>query len=744
MVDGRAVRISKNRSLSVVSHMMGVALQDLLHHPVTLLISILLLLLHVHLAQSQLNSTTKEYFSYSFSSFDESDGKTRLTVLPNARIYLGALQITPDTINNPSYLVNKSGQVFYSQPFKLWEYTNNPNSTNTTTTTTTYVASFNTSFNVNIYRPDNSTPGEGFAFVIAPSLNDPLPGSDGGFLGLTNATYDGNATNNFVAVEFDTVKQSYDSDNNHVGLNINGVRSKVSNSLTPYGIQIAPMVPANYTVWIDYNGTSRYLFVYMDAEGRPKPSSTVLNHSLDLASILKQRSYFGFSASTGTTYELNCVLAWNMTVEKLAEDKGGTSKWKIGLIIGVPAAALALLIGLLFGLYMRRRRVGDDSSVLTGTLIRSLPGTPREFKYKQLKKATNNFEEKMKLGQGGFGVVYKGVLLGDNGENIEVAVKKFSRANTCGQDDFLSELSIINRLRHKNLVRLVGWCHKNGMLLLVYDYMPNGSLDQHIFGGPEKPLLTWDCRCNIVVDVASALHYLHNEYDQKVVHRDLKASNVMLDSAFNARLGDFGLARALETDKTSYSEVKFDGVPGTPGYLAPECFHTGKFTRESDIFGFGAVVLEVVCGRRPRCQVGGFESLSDWVWKLYREGRIEEAVDRRLNGSFDLVKAERLLLLGLACSHPIPRERPKAETIVQILSGSVPPPPVPLFKPPFVWPAAAPIDLDAEDETTTTGTTTGTATQLTCTEVTSSSYSSSSEKYVSVDNNITQSDVSMV
>ncbi|XP_042495352.1 probable L-type lectin-domain containing receptor kinase S.5 [Macadamia integrifolia] len=230
--------------------------------------------------------------------------------------------------------------------------------------------------------------------------------------------------------------------------------------------------------------------------------------------------------------------------------------------------------------------------------------------------------------------------------------------------------------------------------------MPNGSLDNHLFGRQEKTL-NWDHRYKILQGVASALHYLHDEYDQRVVHRDLKASNIMLDSNFNARLGDFGLARALDNEKTSYHEL--EGVPGTPGYMAPECFHTGKATPESDVFAFGAVILEVVCGQRPWTRIGGFQYLVDWVWTLYREGRILEAVDERLMDNYDKPLAECLLLLGLACSHPIAVERPKTPIIVQIISRSILPPNVPYIKPAFIWPAIGfninDLTIDTQDST---------------------------------------------
>jgi len=319
--------------------------------------------------------------------------------------------------------------------------------------------------------------------------------------------------------------------------------------------------------------------------------------------------------------------------------------------------------------------------------LRSIPGVPKEFDFKELKKGTNNFDEKMKLGQGGYGVVYRGTVLGEHGRSMEVAVKQFSGADTKGREDFLAELSIINRLRHRNLVKLIGWCHQNGVLLLVYELMPNGSLDKHLFGRSDDApaTLSWEQRYNVAAGVASALNYVHHDYDQMVIHRDIKPSNIMLDAAFNARLGDFGLARALESDKTSYTDKV--GLPGTLGYIAPECFHTGRATRESDVFGFGAVVLEIVCGRRSSCyHPAGCSQLLEEAWELHGAGSVLKAVDPRLGGEFDEADAERLLLLGLACSHPNPWERPNAQAILQILTRSAPPPDVPPERPAFMWP----------------------------------------------------------
>ncbi|KAG5534448.1 hypothetical protein RHGRI_022547 [Rhododendron griersonianum] len=233
--------------------------------------------------------------------------------------------------------------------------------------------------------------------------------------------------------------------------------------------------------------------------------------------------------------------------------------------------------------------------------------------------------------------------------------------------------------------------------------MPNGSLDAHLFTrAPNNKPLSWDQRYNIISGVASALHYLHNEYDQRVVHRDLKASNIMLDSDFNARLGDFGLARALDKEKTSYTEA--GGVAGTLGYIAPECFLTGKATQQSDVYAFGVVLLEIVCGLRPGTMIEEFVFLVDWVWSLHREGRILDAVEERLGDEYVIEEAQKMLILALACCQPIASERPRTQGIVQIISGLAPVPYVPPFKPAFVWPMPSVDDNDISSSTSLTET----------------------------------------
>ena len=243
-------------------------------------------------------------------------------------------------------------------------------------------------------------------------------------------------------------------------------------------------------------------------------------------------------------------------------------------------------------------------------------------------------------------------------------------------------MSIIGNLRHRNLVRLQGWCHEKGEILLVYDLMPNGSLDKALFEA--RTPLPWPHRRKILFGVASALAYLHQECENQVIHRDVKTSNIMLDEGFNARLGDFGLARQIEHDKSPDATV----AAGTMGYLAPEYLLTGRATEKTDVFSYGAVVLEVASGRRPiekdvstAGKVGVCSNLVEWVWSLHREGRLLSAADARLGDEFDEGEMMRVLMVGLACSHPDPLARPTMRGVVQMLVGEAEVPIVPRAKP---------------------------------------------------------------
>ncbi|XP_058099358.1 L-type lectin-domain containing receptor kinase SIT2-like isoform X2 [Magnolia sinica] len=291
---------------------------------------------------------------------------------------------------------------------------------------------------------------------------------------------------------------------------------------------------------------------------------------------------------------------------------------------------------------------------------------PHRFSYKDLFMATKGFTDKELLGVGGFGRVYRGVL---SASKTEVAVKRVSHESRQGIREFISEVVSLGRLRHRNLVQLLGYCRRKRELLLVYDFMPNGSLDRLLFNHPNS-VLRWCQRFRIIKGVASGLLYLHEEWEQVVLHRDIKASNVLLDSEMNGRLGDFGLARLYDhgTDPQTTHMV------GTFGYLAPELTKTGKATTSTDVFAFGAFMLEVACGRRPIEPLSSVDEviLVDWVSECWRRGTILAAVDSKLGLDYDVKEMELVLKLGLLCSYPLSAARPSMRQVTQFLDGDAP------------------------------------------------------------------------
>ncbi|KAB2009285.1 hypothetical protein ES319_D10G156600v1 [Gossypium barbadense] len=311
---------------------------------------------------------------------------------------------------------------------------------------------------------------------------------------------------------------------------------------------------------------------------------------------------------------------------------------------------------------------------------------PRIFSYAELYIGSKGFCQDEILGSGGFGRVYKAVLPSDG---TVVAVKCLAEKGERFEKTFAAELVAVAHLRHRNLVRLRGWCVHEDQLLLVYDYMPNRSLDRVLFRRPENtgaPPLNWDRRRKIVRGLAAALFYLHEQLETQIIHRDVKTSNVMLDSQYNARLGDFGLARWLEheleyqirtpaTKRHQFRLVDTTRIGGTIGYLPPESFQKRSVaTTKSDVFSFGVVVLEVVSGRRAVDLTFPDEQiiLLDWIRRLSDEDKLLQAGDSQLiDGSYKLADMERFLHIGLLCTLHNPLLRPNMKWVVEVLSGNI-------------------------------------------------------------------------
>ncbi|KAJ7975996.1 Lectin receptor kinase [Quillaja saponaria] len=616
--------------------------------------------------------TPVDSFHFKFPSFqDENDPDIILS--NNSRIFLDAIQVTPDA--RGVVLTNFSGRVFYKSSVQLWRNKKGK----------LEPATFNTTFVLNI-SPQTPTGGEGLAFVL--SGDDTLPeNSEGEWLGIVNATTNGTSEARVVAVEFDT-RPSYPEDgvDNHVGVDVNSVYSIIQEPLIRYGVNLSTGM--DVTVRIQYN-QNLSVFVSMNGSTGEYMKTPVISVPINLSEYLPEKVFVGFSASTSIHTQLNCVKSWEFNSTDIVDEENQL----LWVWITISAAVVILISGVGFFFYWRRKRSmekPEDAYPRIEDQIKGSSMAPRKFRLKELKNATGNFNRKFKLGKGGFGTVYKGLL-----ENKEVAVKRVSKNSRQGKQEFLAEVTTISSLHHKNLVKLIGWCYESRELLLVYEFMPNGSLDKYIFcdeklGTVEQLPLNWETRCSVIHGVAQALDYLHNGCEKRVLHRDIKASNIMLDSEFNARLGDFGLARTIQKrDETHHST----NIAGTPGYMPPETFLTGRATVETDVFAFGVLVLEVVCGRKPGNQNeenNYNSSIVYWVWKLHSRGRILSAADPRMNGDLEQKELECLLILGLACCHPNLHKRPSMKTVLQVIVGEAAPPVVPTERPAFVWPAMPP------------------------------------------------------
>ncbi|XP_059647101.1 L-type lectin-domain containing receptor kinase IV.1-like [Cornus florida] len=618
----------------------------------------ILILILVYSSSSILGLAATEDLGFTYNGFQRSENLTLdglAKFMPN-----GLLQLT-------NYTDQQTAHVFYPYPINF------KNSSNTT-------FSFSTTFVFAIIPKHPLGGGHGIAFVIAPTRG--LPGAlPSQYLGLFNKTNNGNFTNRIVAVELDAIQnlEFNDTKDNHVGIDINGLHSKVAKQAGYYApnnglFQNLSLVSGHpMQVWVVYDGVEKLMNVTLAPVDVQKPNTPLMSFHYDLSPVINKNMYVGFSSSTTAVLTSHYILGWSFKMNGQAQEldlsqlpklpRIGPKQTSRVLTIGLPVICVVLVLAVVSGTvyYVRRKRkyaeVLEDWELAYG---------PHRFKYKDLYIATNGFRDKDLLGSGGFGRVYKGVL---PTSKIEIAVKRVSHESRQGMKEFVAEIVSIGRLRHRNIVQLLGYCRRKGELLLVYDYMPNGSLDKCLYDQPEFTL-NWSQRFRVIKGVASGLVYLHEEWEQVVVHRDIKASNVLLDGEFNGRLGDFGLARLYRHGTVPQTTR----VVGTFGYLAPEHTRTGKATASSDVYAFGAFLLEVACGRRPIESRAPDEYLIlvEWVFACWSGGDILRAVDLNLGTNYVAEEVELVLKLGLLCSHSKAVARPTTRQVVQYLEGDIP------------------------------------------------------------------------
>ncbi|CAL1392556.1 unnamed protein product [Linum trigynum] len=582
-----------------------------------------------------------------------------------------------------------TGQARHPRPMHLWDRS------------TGQLANFTTDFTFAIDNNNGSWKCDGLAFFLAPHDYVTPAHADSGRLGLVHGNFTYNSTavgpsGAFVAVEFDTYNDAWDTWHDglsHVGINVDSMQSVASKRWRSH-------VDGRTTTWVrvSYEAKKKKLCVVYNTT---TVEEETLCYGVDLRDYLPEWVVLGFSASTAFRYQSHTIKSWSFSsdldgnyqdyITSTTTTTAGIIMRLILLVVGIVLIGSAALAWWMVPARVFSRRIyvfavknkereeeengwkEDDEEFSSGIpLLRrrrldrskrhSIDEGAKSVPLAELKRATKDFSEF--LGRGGFGMVYKGQLA--SGQLI--AAKKVP-LDGAAMEGFMAELVIITQLRHENLVRLLGWSNNldESCYYLIYEYMENLSLDLHLYGDGNgrftmgSVTLDWEKRYRIVKGLANALSYLQAGGDGKsVLHGDVKSSNVLLDFQFNAKLGDFGMARVVDQDMRSHAEHG-----GTPAYMAPERADQRRAALESDTYSFGVVALEVASGRRA---VVLKEHIVRWVWEIYGRGNVFEAVDPRLEGEFDRDEMQRLLMVGLHCAHPNRIRRLSIQDALRVLS----------------------------------------------------------------------------
>ncbi|XP_041023461.1 cysteine-rich receptor-like protein kinase 10 [Juglans microcarpa x Juglans regia] len=366
-------------------------------------------------------------------------------------------------------------------------------------------------------------------------------------------------------------------------------------------------------------------------------------------------------------YELypfyNITAAASPTLPPLAPGGSKMSSLTIlAIVIPIAVAVVLLFVGFCFFRRRALKKYNMVSKENVGNEIQTIESL--QFDWDTIEAATNKFADDNKIGEGGFGVVYKGTLF--NGQHI--AVKRLSKSSGQGAVEFKNEILVVAKLQHRNLVKLLGFCFEGEEKLLVYEYVTNKSLDYFLFDPAKQGQLDWSRRYKIIEGIARGTLYLHEDSRLRIIHRDLKASNILLDDNMNAKISDFGMAKIFGVDQTQGNTSK---IVGTFGYMSPEYAMHGRYSVKSDLFSFGVLVLEIISGQKNRrsYQSDHAEDLLSYAWNQWRSGTPLELLDPALRHSYSRNEVIRCIHIGLLCVQEAPASRPTMATVVLMLNS---------------------------------------------------------------------------
>ncbi|XP_015070402.1 L-type lectin-domain containing receptor kinase VIII.2-like [Solanum pennellii] len=579
----------------------------------------------------------------------------------------------PDPEREGDDLKHLAGRAIYSSPIRFFDpQTQTPASFETT---------FSFQFEVKSYSGNEASDqgkyvgGSGLTFIIVP--DELTVGRAGPWLGMLNDLCDEDYKT--VAIEFDTRKNPEfgDPNDNHLGINLGSIVSTAAINASDAGVQLND--GSVHRVWISYDGRKRFVEIRLAPDGRGYPSKPVYSGLLDLSPYLNEYMFVGFSAATGNHTQIHNILSWNFTSISQASlriPSTETCQNKIMLqnstqsenlhrktpnsffiFLAVVILLVVVLINLYFSSYKRDNN-SDEAFPLPEKKQRPRPpNKARRFTIAEISIATRNFSELQILGSDEKSITYKATIL--NGCNV--VVKRFLTQffNTHGFEkrQFHKEIKAITRIRHPNLVPIRGWCYDNQETIIVYDFIPNGSLDKWLFG---VGVLPWTRRFKVLKDLADSLVYLHSK---QLAHKNVKSSSVFLDVSFRAVVGDFGFVL------TSAGSTRFEAM----------------VSQTADVFEFGVVVLEIIAGRSWKSNPGE-RDLLDLAWAMHEVQQKETLVDRRMGAVVNLEQAIRALDIGLLCTLNENKGRPTMEEVVEFLNMEKPIPELPSGRPVCLFP----------------------------------------------------------